>query len=73
MNGNPSWSPDGEHIAFTSSELPDVMPANSDIYVIDADGKNQRKLTKNRSRNTDPSWSPDGKRIAFVSNRDGEL
>ena len=47
------------------------MPANSDIYVIDADGKNQRRLTKNTSRNTDPSWSPDGKRIVFVSNRDG--
>ena len=67
----PTWSPDGERIAFTSSRLPDVAAANSDIYVMDADGKNQRKLTRNPSRNTEPSWSPDGERIVFVSDRDG--
>ena len=62
---NPSWSPDGKHIAFARAGR------NREIYVIDADGGNQRNLTNNPFSDRDPSWSPDGKRIAFVSTRDG--
>jgi TolB protein len=63
---NPSWSPDGEHIAFASER-----GANFDIYVMDADGNNPQRLTKNPSSDWNPSWSPDGEHIAFTSNRDG--
>ena len=45
----------------------------SDIYVMAADGKNQRRLTNNPASDHSPSWSPDGKRIAFVSDRDGHV
>ena len=45
----------------------------SDIYVMAADGKNQRRLTNNPASDHSPSWSPDGKRIAFVSERDGHV
>ena len=62
----PSWSPDGERITFTSGR-----GERWDIYVIDADGKNPRRLTRHPLDDTDPSWSPDGKRIVFVSTRDG--
>ena len=43
-----------------------------EIYVMDADGGNQRNLTNNPADDRSPSWSPDGKRIAFVSARDGK-
>ena len=42
-----------------------------EIYVMDVDGKNQRRLTNNHHDDWDPSWSPDGKRIVFTSERDG--
>ena len=62
----PFWSPDGSRIAFTSQR-----DRNDEIYVMDADGSNQRRLTNDPAQEWWSSWSPDGSRIAFVSNRDG--
>jgi TolB protein len=56
------WSPDGKKIAFVS-----YRDENYEIYVMDADGKNQRNLTKNPATDMHPSWSPDGQRIVFRS------
>ena len=69
MTGGPSWSHDGKRIAFASDRKGDL--ANIDIYVMDADGGNLRRLTENRIYDWFPSWSPDGERIVFVSERDG--
>ncbi|RKU11310.1 hypothetical protein C6502_08015, partial [Candidatus Poribacteria bacterium] len=44
-----------------------------EIYVMDADGGNQQRLTENRSDDDDPSWSSDGKRIAFSTRRAGDF
>ena len=62
----PAWSPDGTKIAFTSKKN-----GSYQIYVMDADGSNQRKLTRDPDWNFHPTWSSDGKKIAFVSRRDG--
>ena len=65
----PSWSPDGEQIAFTSSEAKDIDRKRPQIYVIDADGKNRRRLSNRFIKDAEwqPSWSRDGKRIAYTS------
>ncbi len=53
-------------IVFTS-----FRDGNAEIYVMDARGRNQERLTNHRAYDGDPDWSPDGTKIAFVSNRDG--
>src|SRR6202040_2750685 len=62
----PCWSPDGKKIAFTSD-----LGGGLNIYVMDADGKNIKKLTKENDASRAPAWSPDGKKIAFTRHVDG--
>ena len=62
----PAWSPDGKRIAVVSGR-----DGNSEIYVIDADGANPKRLTHNAADDLWPSWSPDGAKIAFASQRYG--
>lgn len=52
-------------IAFVSARV-----GNDELYVMEADGSRQTRLTNNPSSDKDPAWSPDGMRIAFRSNRE---
>ncbi|HEY5087347.1 MAG TPA: DPP IV N-terminal domain-containing protein [Gemmatimonadaceae bacterium] len=61
---NPSYSPDGKHIVFSG-----FAQGLTDLYVIDADGKNLRHLTQDRYSDLMPRWSPDGTRIAYATDR----
>ena len=73
---NPYWSPDGAHIVFSArrkGHFENKFSITHEVYVMDVDGGNQRRLTENRSNDWDPSWSPDGKRIAFEADRKGNL
>ncbi len=56
----------GSQIAFVSDR-----DGNPEIYVMDADGSNQRRLTTDSADDRVPAWSPDGTKIAFSSRRDG--
>jgi TolB protein len=51
-------------IAFVSNRS-----GNPEIYVMGADGSNQRSATSNRSINNFPAWSPDGDSIVYTSYR----
>jgi TolB protein len=62
---DPAWSPAGDQIAFVA------RGDNDEIYLINADGSDLRRLTTNTWEwDKHPSWSPDGKQIVFWSNRD---
>jgi TolB protein len=63
---SPSWSPDGRKIAFESSRA----GRSSEIYVMEADGRNQTRLTHDFGDNRDPTWSPDGRHIAYIGHWD---
>jgi Tol biopolymer transport system component len=66
----PDWSPDGTKIAYQAS--PSVTTKKyPEIYVMNADGSNQVRLTHHPSRDENPDWSPDGSQIAFYSERVG--
>jgi Tol biopolymer transport system component len=65
-NFNPRWSANGRRLVFTSGR--DGKP---EIYVMDADGGNQTRLTSDPATDFNPSWSPDGQKIAFQRNVNG--
>jgi Tol biopolymer transport system component len=52
---DPAWSPDGTQIAFSSTRH-DASDGNYEIYVIDADGTGETRLTNNRETDRWPTW-----------------
>ena len=66
LNGliTPAWSPDGKQLVFTGFD-----GGLSDLFVVNADGTDLRRLTNDKYADLHPAWSPDGKTIAFATDR----
>jgi TolB protein len=61
----PRYSPDGRHVAFKSTR-----GGSYNLYLMDADGSNVRRLTDHGGNDHDPAWLPDGESMVFTSDRD---
>jgi TolB protein len=62
----PSWSPDGEWIAYRF-----IDGENYEIYIVRPDGSDNTNLTNDPAAEVEPDWSPDGEWVVFASSRSG--
>ena len=75
----PSWSEDGDRIAFESDRDEDglillaltIDDLGHEIYAVDIDGDNLTNLSNSPQDDGRPVWSPTDEKIVFVSYRDG--
>ena len=63
---SPDFSPDGRFVAFSG-----MQNANAEIFVVDVQSKEIRKLTSDKLAHYAPTWSPDGKSIVYVARVSG--
>ena len=61
---NPTWSPDGKHVAFSA-----LIGGFNDLYSYDLEKSALKRLTNDPFAETDPAFSPDGQKIVFATDR----
>ncbi|MDQ2691800.1 MAG: hypothetical protein M3Y68_07210 [Chloroflexota bacterium] len=78
----PSLTPESTAAVTPTVIVPEILDSNmltgrivfsseGDVYTMNADGSDRRRLTDHPDEDFDAVWSPDGTQIAFRSHRDG--
>ena len=62
----PGWAPDGSRMVFTSSRDDNNSSLAGEIYVMNADGTGQTRISNDEFEDLDGAWSPDGSKIAYA-------
>ncbi len=62
---NPSWSPNGQMIAFAWTKGPE--PGSYNIFIMDMADRKPNQLTSNSGKNENPWWAPDGAHLVYQS------
>jgi dipeptidyl aminopeptidase/acylaminoacyl peptidase len=65
---DPAWSPDDRQIGFASNREGGVFQ----VYSMNADGSNLKRLTKGNVEASNPAWAPDGQAIAYSAATEGD-
>ena len=65
VSRDPSPSPDGTQFVFAVSQIDPLGRNQNDLYVVNRNGLNMRRLTSAPGIEYEPAWSPDGKQILF--------
>jgi len=61
-----AYDPNGDRVAYVSDR-----DGNAEIYVMNADGSDARRLTQTAATEAAPAWTPDGESIVYASNAAG--
>ncbi|MBM5574242.1 Tol-Pal system beta propeller repeat protein TolB [Deefgea sp. CFH1-16] len=65
-NSAPAWSPDGRQLAVVLTK-----DGGSQIFLVNVDGTNPRRISQGGEINTEPTFTADGRSILFTSDRGG--
>jgi Tol biopolymer transport system component/tRNA A-37 threonylcarbamoyl transferase component Bud32 len=65
--GGPAIAPDGQRLAFVVQ-----MRARTQLYVMNSDGSDARRMAEELDVRGAPAWSPDGQWVAIAANQEGE-
>jgi serine/threonine-protein kinase len=64
-----SWSPDGQHVAFTQQS--GISSPSQHIRVLEVNTRQERPFVQTAAAESQPAFSPDGRWLAYVSNESG--
>ena len=67
VSRDPSPSPDGSQLVFAVSQRGPLGDDQHDLYIVNRNGLNMRRLTSDAGMEYEPAWSPDGTKILFTA------
>ena len=69
----PEFSHDGKQIVFSSKPVEGNYFTDMNLWIMDADGKNRRRITSKNAMYLQPTFTPDGEKVVFISNLEDGL